>query len=84
MLDEYRGAWGWQGRYLLPVTVAVCVLAVPGLMAGVERLTALQSLVPWMLLMLMAVNALSVVWFPFRNVYGVRSDRAGYLPPPGR
>lgn len=77
LLDEYRGAWGWQGRYLLPVTVAVCVLAVPGLMSGLERLPALRSLVPGMLVVLMAVNALSVVWFLFRNVYGVH-------PGPGR
>jgi hypothetical protein len=72
MLDEYSGAWGWQGRYLLPVTAAVCVLAIPGLVSGLERLSALRSLVPWMLVALMAVNALSVAWFLWRNVYGVR------------
>ena len=79
MLDEYSGAWGWQGRYLLPVTAAVCVLAVPGLTTGLERLSALRSLVPWMLVALMAVNALSVVWFLFRNVYGVKPG-LGRLP----
>jgi hypothetical protein len=79
MLDEYSGAWGWQGRYLLPVTAAVCVLAVPGLTAGLERLSALRSLVPWMLVSLMAVNAVSVVWFMFRNMYGVKPG-LGRLP----
>jgi len=71
LIDEYLGAWGWQGRYLLPVTAAVWVLAVPGLTSGLERLSALRSLVPWMLVVMMAVNALSVVWFLFRNAYGV-------------
>lgn len=79
LLDEYMGAWGWQGRYLLPVTAAVCVLAVPGLMTGLERLPALRSLVPPMVVVLMVVNALSVVWFLFRNVYGVKT-RPGRLP----
>lgn len=79
LLDEYLGAWGWQGRYLLPVTVAACVLAVPGLSAGFERLTALRSLVPWMLYVLMSVQALSVVWFLFRNIYGIRTG-PGRLP----
>lgn len=79
LLDEYAGAWGWQGRYLLPVTAAACVLAVPGLTTGLQRLSALRSLIPWMLVALMAVNALSVVWFMFRNVYGVKSG-PGRLP----
>jgi Predicted membrane protein (DUF2142) len=79
LLDEYKGAWGWQGRYLLPVTAAVCVLAVPGLKTGLERLSALRNLVPWMLVALMGVNAVSVVWFLFRNVYGVRTG-PGRLP----
>jgi len=79
MLDEYRGAWGWQGRYLLPITAAAVVLAVPGLTIGLEKLSALRSLVPWMLIALMAVNALSVVWFLFRNVYGVKTA-PGRLP----
>lgn len=73
LLDEYRGAWGWQGRYLLAVTAAVCVFAVPGLVKGLEGWTASRRAVPWMLTLLMAVNALSVVWFLFRNVYGVKS-----------
>ena len=71
MLDEYKGVWGWQGRYLLPVTAAVCDFAVPGLAHGLERLAALRRAVPWMMVVLMAVNALSVVWFLFLNVYGV-------------
>lgn len=79
LLDEYVGAWGWQGRYLLPVTAAVCVLAVPGLAHGLERLSALRSMVPWMMVALMAVNALSVAWFLFRNAYGVRAA-PGRLP----
>jgi len=73
MLDEYHGAWGWQGRYLLPLTAGVCVLSLPGLTKGLERLSALKRVVPWMLVVLMAVNALSVVWFLFRNVYGVKA-----------
>jgi hypothetical protein len=79
LLDEYSGAWGWQGRYLIPVTAAVCVLAVPGLTAGFEKLSALRTLIPWMMIALMAVNALSVVWFLFRNVYGFKSG-PGRLP----
>jgi len=71
LLDEFMGAWGWQGRYLLPITAAIWVLAVPGLVTGFERLAPLRRLVPWMLVALMAVNALSVVWFLFRNAYGV-------------
>lgn len=73
LLDEFMAAWGWQGRYLLPVTAALCVLAVPGLTTGLERLSALRALVPWMLAVLMAVNALAVPWFLFRNVYGVQT-----------
>ena len=47
LLDEYKGAWGWQGRYLLPVAAAVCVLAVPGLLTGLERLAPPRGPVPW-------------------------------------
>jgi Predicted membrane protein (DUF2142) len=72
LLDEYRGAWGWQGRYLLPVTAAVCVLAIPGIAKGLERWRASRRAVSWVLVMLMALDALSVVWFLFRNAYGVR------------
>ena len=79
LLDEYKGAWAWQGRYLLPVAAAICVLAVPGLLAGLERLSALRSLVPWMMVALMAVDAVSVAWFLFRNVYGLRIS-PGRLP----
>lgn len=79
LLDEYRAGWGWQGRYLLPITAAVCVLAVPGLVTGLERLSALRRVFPWMLVVLMAVNALSVVWYLFRNVYGVKAA-PGRLP----
>jgi len=83
MLDEYVGAWGWQGRYLLPVTAAVFVLAVPGLVSGLERLSALRNLLPWMTVTLMAVNALSVVWFLFRNVYGVKTGPRRLPSAPG-
>jgi len=85
LLDEYRGGWGWQGRYLLPITAAVCVFAVPGLTNGLERLAALRQIVPWMMILLMGVNALSVVWFLFRNVYGVRTwpNRLPSTPLPG-
>lgn len=71
LLDEYRGGWGWQGRYLLPVTAAVCVFAIPGITQTLKRLPPLGRVVPWLLGGLMAVNALSVVWFLFRNVYGI-------------
>lgn len=71
LLDEYAGAWGWQGRYLLPVTAAVCVFGVPGLANGFKRSPALQRLVPALLVALLSVHVLSVVWFFFRNVYGV-------------
>jgi Predicted membrane protein (DUF2142) len=95
MIDEYREAWGWQGRYLLPITAAVCVLAVPGLARGLERWTASRRMVPWLLVVLMAVDALSVVWFLFRNAYGVKdwprrlpsvpfpSGTPTWTPPPG-
>lgn len=73
LLDEFIGTWGWQGRYLLAVTAAVWVFAIPGLAKGLELLAALRRIVPWMMVVLMAVNALSVVWFLFRNVYGVKS-----------
>jgi hypothetical protein len=79
LLDEYSGAWGWQGRYLLPVTAALCALAVPGLTRGLEKLSALRSLIPWMMGALMVVNAVSVVWFLFRNMYGVKAG-PGRLP----
>lgn len=72
LLDEYRGQWGWQGRYLLPVTAALCVFAVPGLVDGFERLAPLRRVVPAMMVVLMAVNSLAVVWFLFRNAYGVK------------
>ena len=80
LLDEYRGAWAWQGRYLLPVTASVCVLAIPGLVKGLERWTASERMVPWMLAVLMASNAASVLWFLFRNAYGVKAS-PGRLPP---
>jgi hypothetical protein len=95
IIDEYRGAWGWQGRYLLPITAALCVFAVPGLVKGFAGWSASRKVVPWMLTMLMAVNALSVVWFLFRNAYGIegwprRLDPApmpsfapSWTPPPG-
>jgi Predicted membrane protein (DUF2142) len=81
LIDEYMGGWGWQGRYLLPVTAAVSVFAVPGLQDGLERWTASRRLVSWMLGALMAVNALSVVWFLFRNVYGITNLDLRRLPP---
>jgi Predicted membrane protein (DUF2142) len=71
LLEEYAGGWVWQGRYLLPVTAAVCVFALPGLKSGLERWKASEAMVCGMLVVLMAVNALSVVWFLFRNEYGV-------------
>lgn len=73
LFDEYRGGWGWQARYLIPVTAAVCVFAIPGLVSGLERWTATRSMLPWMLAVLMALNALSVIWFLFRNIYGVKN-----------
>jgi hypothetical protein len=72
LLDEYRGVWGWQGRYFLPVTAAICVFAVPGIAQGLDRWKASRRAVSSALVLLMAVNALSVVWFLFRNAYGVR------------
>jgi len=72
LLDEYRGQWGWQGRYLLPVTAALCVFAIPGLANGFERLAPLRRVVPAMMVVLMAVNSLAVVWFLLRNAYGVK------------
>jgi hypothetical protein len=72
LLDEYLGHWGWQGRYLLPVTAALVVFAVPGLVNGFERLAPLTRVVPAMMVVLMAVNSLAVVWFLFRNSYGVK------------
>ena len=71
LLEEYAGGWVWQGRYLLPVTAAVCVFALPGLKSGLERWKASEATVSGMLVVLMAVNALAVLWFLFRNVYGV-------------
>lgn len=81
LINEYVEGWGWQGRYLLPVTAAACVFAVPGIMNGLERWTASLRMVSWMLVVLMAVNALSVVWFLFRNVYGVMDSARRHLPP---
>jgi len=72
LLDEYLGHWGWQGRYLLPLTAAMCVFALPGLMNGFERLAPLRRVVPAMMVVLMAVNSLAVVWFLLRNAYGVK------------
>jgi hypothetical protein len=80
LINEYRGAWGWQGRYLLPITAAACVFAVPGLTAGLRQMSALRRLVPPMLVILMSVNALSVVWFLLRNAYGVKSWQGRRLP----
>jgi Predicted membrane protein (DUF2142) len=80
LLNEYTGAWGWQGRYLLPITAAVCVFAVPGLTTGLARLSALRPLVAPMMVALVTVNALAVVWFLFRNMYGVRSWEGRRLP----
>lgn len=80
LLDEFIGAWGWQGRYLLPVTAAAWVFAVPGLANGFERLGELKRVVPWILGLMMAVNAFSVVWFLFRNVYGVKGTFGRRLP----
>lgn len=80
LLNEYVGAWGWQGRYLLPITAAVCVFAVPGLAAGLGRLSALRPLVAPMMAALITVNAVAVVWFLFRNVYGVTSWQGRRLP----
>jgi len=71
LLEEYTGGWVWQGRYLLPVTAAVCVFALPGLKSGLERWKASKAMVSGMLVVLMAVNALSVLWFLLRNAYGV-------------
>lgn len=72
LLDEYMGGWGWQGRYLLPVTAALCVLAIPSLVNGLERLAPLRRVVPAMMVVLMAVNSVAVVWFLSRNAYGVK------------
>ena len=82
LAHEFIGAWGWQGRYLLPLTAAVWVFVLPGLANGLERLAALRRVVSWMLGLLMAVNALSVVWFLFRNVYGVKSFGRRLPPAP--
>ena len=71
MLEEYAGGWIWQGRYLLPVTAAVCVFALPGLKSGLERWKASEAMVSGMMVVLIAVNALSVLWFVTRNAYGV-------------
>ena len=71
LLDEYAGAWGWQGRYLLPVTAAACVFAVPGIATVLTQFSALRRLVPPMLVTLITVNVLGVVWFLFRNVHGI-------------
>jgi hypothetical protein len=79
LLNEYMGRWGWQGRYLLPLTAALCVFAVPGLVNGFERLAPLRRLVPAMMVVLMAVNSSAVVWFLFRNAYGVKGWQ-GRLP----
>jgi len=82
MLDEFLGTWGWQGRYLLPVTAAAWVLAIPGLAKGLERLAGLRRAVPWMLVVLIGVNALGVVWFLFRNVYGFKTFGKRLSPAP--
>jgi Predicted membrane protein (DUF2142) len=82
LLDEFIGTWGWQGRYLLAVTAAGWVFGIPGLAKGLERLTVLKRAVPWMMVVMMAVNALSVVWFLFRNVYGVKSFGLRLPPAP--
>jgi hypothetical protein len=80
LLDEYRGAWGWQGRYLLPITAAACVFAVPGIATGLRQMSASRRLVPPMLVVLMSINALSVVWFLLRNVYGINLWTRRRLP----
>jgi hypothetical protein len=96
LFHEYLGAWGWMGRYLLPVTAAGCALAVPGMASGLQRASALRRLIPTMLIALMSIHTLSVVWFLWRNCYGLKPyprrlpsaplpvGAASWSPPPGQ
>ena len=85
-----------MGRYVLPLTAAGCALSVPGMTSGLQRAAAFRRLVPAMLITLMSIHALSVVWFLFRNCYGLKpyprrlpsaplpEGLASWSPPPGQ
>jgi hypothetical protein len=81
LAHEYLTAFGWQGRYVLPVLAAVCVLAVPGLSAGLRRVRVRWTAVPWLVGPLVVVHVVALVWWMWRNVYGVRDWGVVRVPP---
>lgn len=81
LVHEYVTAFGWQGRYVLPVLAAVGVLAVPGLSAGLRRVRAGWTAVPLLVGPLVVVHVVALVWWMWRNVYGVRDWGVVRVPP---
>ncbi|HEU4674608.1 MAG TPA: DUF2142 domain-containing protein [Motilibacteraceae bacterium] len=81
LAHEYLTAFGWQGRYVLPVLAAVGVLAVPGLSAGLRRVRVRWTAVPLLVAPLVVVHVVALVWWMWRNVYGVRDWGVVRVPP---
>ncbi|MGN6242751.1 MAG: DUF2142 domain-containing protein [Motilibacteraceae bacterium] len=81
LAHEYLTGFGWQGRYVLPVVAAVCVLAVPGLASGLTRVRARWTAVPLLVAPLVVVHVVALVWWMWRNVYGVRDWGVVRVPP---
>jgi hypothetical protein len=72
--------FGWQGRYLLPVTAAAGALAVPGIAAGLERVRRADRSVVALLATVTAVHAIAALWFLWRNMYGLRVWSPSRIP----
>lgn len=71
-------AFGWQGRYVLPLTAAVAVFAIPRLERGTADGVA-RRLVTWSALTAVGVHALAIGWVASIHAYGLR-DVVGHLP----
>ena len=69
--EELLSNFGWQGRYLLPMSVAFFVFLIPHfselLSIGLVRLSILKIAGTSLIL----IDGLAMIWYLWRNMYGV-------------
>ena len=70
--DELISSFGWQGRYILPLTAGITLYLIPHFSHLFDTFQLNSNVIWRSSQILVAVNTFAILWFLWRNMFGVQ------------